>query len=120
MFRSGQLILSAVFCHKSSVSGVVEGRLFLLPVTTCTLHLEHLLVCIVKRARWAGYMVIHSVCLLRSMSDSTSCPLRPLLLFVMELWSIGDKVFYKRPIEIQRPAKVAGHLDNGHMELEHQ
>ena len=88
-------------------------------LATCTHHLEHLLICIVKLARWAGYMVMHSVCLLRSISFSPACPLRPLLLFVMEL-SIGDKVFYSRPIGLRVPVKVAGHLDNGHMELECQ
>ena len=73
--------------------------------------------CIVKQACKAGHMVIHSVCLLWSI---TFCPhvLTPLLLFVMEL-STGDRVFYTRSTGLRVPAKLVGLLHDGHVELEY-
>ena len=59
-------------------------------------------------------MVIHSACLLRSISF---CPnLFCYLLCVMEL-SIGDRMFYTRSTRLRVPAKVVGLLHNGHVEL---
>ena len=58
-------------------------------------------------------MVLHSACLLWSHRV-----LRPLLLFVMEL-SIGDTVFYTRSTRLRVPAKVAGLLHDGHVEVEY-
>ena len=62
-------------------------------------------------------MVIHSACLLWSISLARGV-LRPLLLFVMEL-GIGDRVLYTKSTGLQVPTKVVGLLHDGHVELEH-
>ena len=63
-------------------------------------------------------MVMHSACLLRSITFCPSRVLTPVLLFGMEL-SIFDRLFYTRSTGLRVPAKVVGLLHDGHVEMEY-